>query len=264
MTNEELCERIRSGERDLIITLWEQIRSLVVKIMIKDYLPRDGSTNKVELDDLIQAGFLGMLSAIEDFDPSSGFTFTTFLNYHLKNAARDALGRRSHKQDRDPIHRAISVELPVSTDTEEISIMDSLRDESMTYVYDDIIDRITEQQEIHTILQQRERLRPDEREVFDEIYLNGLTLVAVAEKHGYTRNRAKSLHEQALRKIRRSPVIMKMKRYDPDKQTNFYAHKGLDAFNTSFNSVVEDSVMFREWCRQQFSERVYKSIFGED
>ncbi|MGI1659612.1 MAG: sigma-70 family RNA polymerase sigma factor [Desulfitobacterium sp.] len=259
MSNEELCERIKAGEKDLIITLWEQVRKLIAKIMIRDYLPRDGSTNKIETDDLIQAGFLGMMSAIEDFDPSSGFTFTTYLNYHLKTAASDAMGRRSYKQSKDPIHRALSAELQASTGDDDRTIMDSIKDESMTYIYDDLIDRMAVQQDCQLILEQRERLTPKEREVFDEVYIEGLMLKEIAERHEYSPGRARQLHEQALRKIRRSPVIMKRRRNDDiDGRTRFYAHKGLDAFKSSFSSVVEDTAMLREWYRKRLSEEQYE------
>ena len=90
MTNEELAERIQRGEKELMLELWLQVHKLVIQI-VRKYLPLDGSTNQIEWDDLIQAGFLAVMDAVDDFTPMAGFSFTTYLSRHVANAANEAM-----------------------------------------------------------------------------------------------------------------------------------------------------------------------------
>ncbi|TLM79953.1 RNA polymerase sigma factor FliA [Microbulbifer harenosus] len=48
----------------------------------------------VDLDDLIQAGTLGLLDALRRFDPNAGATFSTFANQRIRGAMIDELRTR--------------------------------------------------------------------------------------------------------------------------------------------------------------------------
>ncbi|AFM41945.1 RNA polymerase sigma factor, sigma-70 family [Desulfosporosinus acidiphilus SJ4] len=263
MTNEELASKIKSGETELLITLWEQVQKLVIKIIFQRYLPRDGSTNKVELDDLLQAGFIGMMNAVRDFNPSSGFQFNTYLDKHLANTVREALGIRTSK--RDPLLDALSMDKPLDKNEDSNpTLADTMQDKKSRYVYDDLIEKLSDQEDCRVILEQSKQLRPMEQEIFYERFLAGLTLRAIGEKHGFTRERAHQIVNKSLRNIRKSKAIQLIaKEYLIDRKTNFYARKGLKGFKTSFSSVVEDSVLRREIIRIRFGELVYKSVFEE-
>ena len=43
----------------------------------------------VELDDLISSGVLGLMDAVDTFDPARGFTFETFCTYRARGAILD-------------------------------------------------------------------------------------------------------------------------------------------------------------------------------
>lgn len=45
----------------------------------------------VEMDDLVQAGMIGLMDALSRFDPSQGFQFETFATQRVKGAMLDAL-----------------------------------------------------------------------------------------------------------------------------------------------------------------------------
>jgi RNA polymerase sigma factor (sigma-70 family) len=252
VSNEELVDRIKAGEKELILDLWQKVRKLVIKIILRRYLPEDGCTNRVELDDLIQAGFIGMIGAIRDFDSSRGFRFTTYLGKHLANAAREALGIRTQK--RDPLIDAISIDQSISSgQDDEISIIDALPDMTQQYVYDDLIDELAGKEDINTIFTQIKQLEPIEKEFLIEKYFNGRTFKEIGETHGTCYQDVRKKISDSLRKIRRSDVGQKIagERY-MDRNTNFYARKGLDSFNTSFSSVVEDIVERRERLRKSY------------
>lgn len=261
MSNEELAERIKNGETELMITLWKQVEKLVRQIVVRRYLPRNGSTNRVELDDLLQAGFIGMVKAINAFDSTSGFQFTTFLDKHLSNEARQLLGIRGKK--RDSILYAISMDKPMSTGEEsDQTLLDTLEDKALTYTYEDMIDGVDKQADIQAIFNQVKQLTEIEQEIFEERFLEGLTVKEIANNHGFNQERVRSTINRSISKIRRSKTIRLMSREQyVDRNTNFYARKGLQGFKTSFSSVVEDSVVLREIIRNKFGDLAYNAVF---
>jgi RNA polymerase sigma factor for flagellar operon FliA len=72
-------------ERDqLILEHLPQIKYIAQRISTK--LP-----SHVELNDLISAGVLGLLDAIEKFDPTRGVKFKTYAELRIKGAILDSL-----------------------------------------------------------------------------------------------------------------------------------------------------------------------------
>lgn len=112
MSNEELAVRIKAGERDLLLQLWMQVRDLIAWYAVRRYDAAPG-LGGVEVDDLVQSGYLAMLEAVESFDPESGCKFTTWLKLPLKTAFAEAGGYRSERQKRDPLHRCDSLDRPL-------------------------------------------------------------------------------------------------------------------------------------------------------
>ncbi|CAA7602448.1 RNA polymerase sigma factor, sigma-70 family [Acididesulfobacillus acetoxydans] len=242
MTNEELAERIQAAEKDLIPTLWGQVRKLIVKLSFR-CLPRDGSS-LLELSDFEQAGFIATMKAVADFDPTSGFSFTTYLTNHFKNAAREVLGIRSHGK-RDLIAGAVSLDQPLKPD-DELTLSDSLPDDSTLRLYDDLIDKMAQREEAGTVLDRVKILSPLNGEIFKERYVLNLSLPAIAERHRISVREARSRAREALRRIRNDYMIRLLWERRIDDQTRFYRHKGVAAFGSSWSSAVEDTVLERE------------------
>ncbi len=75
----------REAEREqLILDHLSQIKYIAQRISTK--LP-----SHVELNDLVSAGVLGLLDAIEKFDPSRGVKFKTYAELRIKGAILDSL-----------------------------------------------------------------------------------------------------------------------------------------------------------------------------
>ena len=77
-----LIEKGDSNARERMITA--NLR-LVVKIA------RNYSGMGVALSDLIAEGNIGLMKAVDRFDPESGFRFSTFASWWIKQAVRRAL-----------------------------------------------------------------------------------------------------------------------------------------------------------------------------
>ncbi|MBI2797107.1 MAG: FliA/WhiG family RNA polymerase sigma factor [Gemmatimonadetes bacterium] len=56
----------------------------------------NASTADVEFDELVSAGTLGLMSALEHFDPSRGLAFSTFAAPRIRGAILDELRRLDH------------------------------------------------------------------------------------------------------------------------------------------------------------------------
>ena len=62
MSNEELAQLAQEGDQDAIVQLWDKVKRLV-RMKARYRLPADGHTSRIELDDLMQAGYIAMMGA---------------------------------------------------------------------------------------------------------------------------------------------------------------------------------------------------------
>lgn len=76
MTNEELAVLAKCGDQGAALQLWKQVQRLVRNKAYRR-LPEDGHTSRIELDDLMQAGYIAMMAAVKDFNTESGYAFNT-------------------------------------------------------------------------------------------------------------------------------------------------------------------------------------------
>ncbi|MFH5837405.1 sigma-70 family RNA polymerase sigma factor [Proteiniclasticum sp. C24MP] len=79
--NEELIERIRKGDRVAEEEIIENNRALIYKI-IKDYYY--ASSNPTDMEDVFQAGCLGLIKAVKNFKPEMGNKFITYAYYLIR------------------------------------------------------------------------------------------------------------------------------------------------------------------------------------
>ncbi len=77
-----------TAAQDLIEGCQGLVRSLAIQIHRK--LP-----SRVELDDLIADGQIGLVEAARDFDPTRGAKFSTYAYYRIRGAIYDGLNRMS-------------------------------------------------------------------------------------------------------------------------------------------------------------------------
>ena len=94
-TNEELATAYRAGDRDALLALWEQTRRLVLK-----QAHRWEGVGRLELEDLLQIGFLALMEAAGTYDSDGGAVFSTWLVMHIRREFTAAAGQRKERQRR--------------------------------------------------------------------------------------------------------------------------------------------------------------------
>lgn len=80
-TNEELVEKIQSGVevKKNMGLLYEQNKNFIYKCALP-------YSHRIEIEDLMQEAYFGLLNAVNSFDSSKGAKFLTYAIYHIRNA----------------------------------------------------------------------------------------------------------------------------------------------------------------------------------
>ena len=119
-SNEELATLIKQGDNGYLPQLWEQVRKIVVMIATK-YFNRLENKCGLELDDLIQEGYFGVLKAVEYYKPDSEYKFSSYLNLNLKNVFDKMTGIRYGGENDKILNCALSLDAPIENDCENDS-----------------------------------------------------------------------------------------------------------------------------------------------
>lgn len=208
MTNEELVALIQAGDQAKLLDLWQQVRGFVVNRAYRRIWALD-SRGAVTPDDLIQAGFIGMVRAVGYHDPAADYKFLTTLNYCLKTAFTEATHFRTEKQRRDPINEYVSLDAPAGEADDDSPLMDVIADPDAHRRFEEV--EAKEMQEaVETALQ---TLTEDQRTVIRLRYWYGLTQSQTASVMGITEKEAGKLEQKALRTLRHPTISKELWKY---------------------------------------------------
>jgi RNA polymerase primary sigma factor len=228
----DLARRLRAGDDDAKQRLIESNLRLVVQIA-RRYFNRG-----LPLGDLIEEGNLGLIRAVEKFDPERGTRFSTYATWWIRQAIVRALanqarlvrlpvhielllGRYRREQERltgelgrpptmEEIARALDMPVERLSKLDEIRqrpmSLDSSRAKATTVDDDDEADRlgrlVRERHELASVL---DDLAENERRVLRARF--GLdeqpaeTLEAIGRRLGLTRERIRQIEQAGLRKL---------------------------------------------------------------
>ena len=181
------------------------------------------------LDDLMQVGYLGLLKAIDRFDPERGLEFTTFATPtilgEIKRHFRDKLSAKvnqatdklTNELQRSPkveeiaeyldvtvdevleamesssAYTSVPIEAPGASDSDDApSILDRYADDDNELDFTD--DRLVIEEAIRDF-------SPREREVIELRFVKGMTQIEIAKKLGISQVQVSRLLRRTLKKI---------------------------------------------------------------
>ena len=148
------------------------------------------------IDDLVQVGYLGLLKAIDRFDPSRGLEFTTFATPTIAEIAEylDAtVDEVLEAMESSSAYSSVSLEAPSGMDDDDTpSVIDRYATEDQELAFTD--DRIIIEEALASF-------SPREREVIEMRFLQGMTQIEIAEKLGISQVQVSRLLRRTLKKI---------------------------------------------------------------
>ena len=155
------------------------------------------------LDDLIQVGYLGLLKAIDRFDPDRGLEFTTY-------ATPTILGEiKRHFRDKGWSVRVprrlqeLSAKVNQATDALTIQLQRSPKVEEIAEYLGATVDEVLEAMESSSLILE-EALRdftPREKEIIEMRFLKGMTQIEIAKELGISQVQVSRLLRRTLKKV---------------------------------------------------------------
>jgi len=254
MSNEELSQRIKAGERYLLPALWEQVRSLVLLFMMHllNAKRERAAAAGVELDDLEQEGYFALLDAVEAYDEGSGYKFSTYLKYPCQNRFNAAIGIRTRRQMKEPLSNAASLNAPAGSEDEDTEQLDLLSDPVGAAPFEDVTEQIWREQ-LHEALEQALDTLPEKHAyVIHARYYDGLTLKEVSEHLGCCFQWGRDIERAALRRLARSKHLQS---YRDDIIAHHAYHGGLAQIRAGRGSSVERAVEHLDRAERREAQR---------
>lgn len=241
MTNEELAQRIKAGEKDLIGKLWEQTERLLRFLIERELVAGDKAERAeaagVTREDLLQEAFFALLQAVEAYDPASGFAFGSFLKWPVKNVVNKAIGIRTMKGREDPLSSALDIDAPISEGSDE-TFNDFTADPN------DPIEAATERLFREKLREDLERslaeLPEREAEVIRARYYEDKTIEQVGDRVGCSAERARQIEQEALDALRMKESLQA---YRDEIITRHAYHGGFQRWKNTGSSSVEEAAL---------------------
>lgn len=222
-------------DRDALIETYQKyVHGLVGKLMRTLSLPSEQS------DDLVGAGYLGLVEAAERFDPKSEVPFSTYAYLRIRGAIIDSIREGSYLSTK--AHRFVKA-MKAAHQLREADVLRASEKQATPEIAD-ILDGVTRTGLIYRLAgesgdaaideatavtdtpehllskyQDRGELRewvsglPEkERIIVEEYYFNGKSFVEIAEKYeGMTKSWVSRLHARALESLKEAIVYQGLK-----------------------------------------------------
>lgn len=230
--------------------LWEQTRRFIAKKALNRYFIVEWKEHSgLELDDLIQSGFLALHAAVQDYDPAKG-RFLGLLSLHLKSTFAEACGIRTAK--RDPLNNSISLDTPLGDDPDGDTLLDLQADPADQY---ESIERKIWLDELHSALEagMEKALSDRERDTVRRHYWENETLRSIGDAEKISVEMVRQIEKTALRKLSRNRKRLGLEQFI-ELRTPYYARVGPAAFNATHTSAVEVAVLKRDRLEKLFNQ----------
>ncbi len=229
-------DKIDASYRDQLITEYlPYVKRIVHRIAV--HLP-----STIDIDDLMNVGVIGLIQAVDRYDPKRDNKFMTYAVFRIKGAvlselrSRDFLSRSNRRKIRDLENTYLKLEQKLGREVEDMEVAQELgisveqvyrtkqmsnisfisfeelgyssRDEKeklMSYLVDNEDDALTltRLKEIReAVARAIEQLPEKERLVISLYYLEELTMKETGKVLNITESRVSQIHSQAVRRLR--------------------------------------------------------------
>ena len=193
MTNEELAIQIQLGHTRHYTELWQNVRRLMYKILYNK-ISRLELPNYITAEDMEQELYFALCNAVQAYDDTKPYKFTSYLEYHIMNAVRSALPSKPLKE--------FSYNQTAGED-EETELIDFIPDSTAAERTQDI-----ELTDIQMQTRQAVSELPDsERQAITLYYFKGISYKQIAEATGVSLNMARNRVCKGLNILRQNKAI---------------------------------------------------------
>ena len=201
MTTNEIAAAVQSGQADRM-ELWEAVRRFSYDRASRWYRAMEGRGGMV-LEDYIQVAFLALLDALESWDPAAA-AFNTWFGLRLKGAFTEAVGMRTQRDKRDPIHHALSLDAPLTNNEsgEDLTLADVIEDPYAAAEVEAVAELDYQQRRKQALVKALDGLPEDQRRAVVLRHCHGLTVSQAAAEMGTTRATARAAEKKGLRLLR--------------------------------------------------------------
>lgn len=281
MTNEELAAAVQNGRRELMADLYEQNRRFIFAVV------KHIGIQPEYYEDAMQDAYIGLDEAVTGYDTEKGCKFLTYAKPYIQNAIQRGQNNAVHvpeyvrtearkikyahnelacELNRVPalselsgricvdeksiqymlqaVKPVISIYAPVDG-TDDLTLADSIEDTSITFEED-----ITAADEARTVREVVGELPEAERNVIQLYYFHGLKYNDISERLNIPTEEVRRLAAKGLRLLRHPRMSRRLMYDEADRQAVFYRHRGLETFNTTWTSDVEQAAIVWERNRE--------------
>ena len=252
MSNEELVAAIQAGENRMG-ELWDQVEGLVKwkANRIMTALALKGNPCGVEFVDLYQSGYIALVAAVDTYTPEGG-AFSTWLGFYLQNEFARITGYRTQKEQREPLNNALSLDSPLTDDSDAATFGDLIPDKRAAATMQDIEEKLWQEQLHEAVEMALAELPEQSAEIMRLRYYQGLTAAEAGELSGVGRDGVRRIESKAIRQLRRPEMASHLR---PFYDYDFYCGTGLGTFRNTGTSVQDRYLIAQEERRERAGRR---------
>lgn len=263
LSNEELVMRIKSGEKNLIPELWEQVKNLIAWKTHRYFNLHSADNNLYyDVDDLIQESFFALLQAIEYYEPGE-WQFSTYLCQTIKTAFATASGKRTPKQRGNPLNNpfneCVSLDKPLNDESDE-TLLDFISADENDYEYAE--DKIYNEQLHNTLERAMSTLSKEKSQLLHELYYEGRSETELSKKYSYSTQSISNKKCGALNQLYFERKKNGLEAFLSDN-IDYYVKVGVTQFNNTWTSATEKAVLARERFEEEYHRKRDRSKRAE-
>ena len=219
--------------------LARQNRGLVYQIA-QDYQQVCKLDRAADIDDLMQAGTLGVWAAARSFDPDGGKSWAGYAKWFIKREMRALLGIATTRRRADL--GAESIYSPVfASDPDSPTIEETIEDKSLPDIDAGALAE-DERRQVHEAV---DRLKDEkQRDAIIAQYFAGKTQAEIGAEMGVSAQRVSRIIRDGFRKLRHDMRLREIA--EIELRTPYYAKVGIVNFNSTMTSAVEYAALWRE------------------